>query len=613
MLQTRVIPPAEGAYQYPLLIKRLLMSGTRYEKTREIVYRDKLRYSYPILIERVARLANVLTAAGVKAGDTVAVMDWDSHRYLECMFAIPMIGAVIHTINVRLSPEQILYTMNHAEDRFVLVNSEFVGLYQAIAGQLTTVEKTLLLTDGPEKSADLPNLVGEYEQLLAAASTQYAFEDFDENSVATTFYTTGTTGNPKGVYFTHRQLVLHTMGVAVIMGSIDSVRLLGTSDVYMPITPMFHVHAWGLPYVATMLGLKQVYPGRYDPELLVELWRKEKVTFSHCVPTILQMLLNAKAAQGTDFGGWKIVIGGSALNRALYEASKAKGIQLTAAYGMSETGPLVSCAHLNEELLAGTEDERTSYRIKAGVPGPLVEAAIVDGDGNFLPADGETQGELVLRAPWLTEGYFNEPQKGAELWEGGWLHTGDVATLDGMGVIDIRDRIKDVIKTGGEWVSSLALEDLISRHPAVREVAVVGIPDPQWGERPFALLVVREGHAIEAKELKEHLKPFVEQGHLSKWAIPSQIALVTEIPKTSVGKLDKKRIRLDITEWQANNSTFLFRPCKHLLPCPKGHGRAHQASACLVKSEFSAILAVPAFAGLAKGPFQSGWRLQITL
>ena len=557
MLQTRIIPPADGAYQYPLLIKRLLMSGSRYEKTREIVYRDKLRYSYPTLNERIARLANVLTAAGVKAGDTVAVMDWDSHRYLECMFAVPMIGAVIHTINVRLSPEQILYTMNHAEDKFVLVNSEFVGLYQAIAGQLTTVENTILLTDAPEKTADLPNLIGEYEDLLATASTQYEFEDFDENSVATTFYTTGTTGNPKGVYFTHRQLVLHTMGVATIMGCIDSVRLLGTNDVYMPITPMFHVHAWGVPYAATMLGLKQVYPGRYDPELLVELWRKEKVTFSHCVPTILQMVLNAKAAQGTDFSGWKIIIGGSSLNRATYDAAKAKGIQLTAAYGMSETCPLISVAHLNDEMLAGSDDERITYRIKAGVPGVLVDAAIIDLDGNFLPADGESQGELVLRAPWLTEGYYREPEKGAELWAGGWLHTGDVATLDSMGVIDIRDRIKDVIKTGGEWVSSLALEDLISRHPAVREVAVVGIVDPQWGERPFALLVIREEHNIGAKELKEHLKPFVELGHINKWAIPSQIALVTEIPKTSVGKLDKKRIRLDIIEWQKTNSTFL--------------------------------------------------------
>ncbi|MDN5675249.1 MAG: fatty acid--CoA ligase [Pseudomonas sp.] len=557
MLQTRIIKPAEGAYDYPLLIKRLLMSGSRYEKTREIVYRDQLRLTYPQLNERIARLANVLTEAGVKAGDTVAVMDWDSHRYLECMFAIPMIGAVVHTINVRLSPEQILYTMNHAEDRVVLVNSDFVGLYQAIAGQLTTVDKTLLLTDGPDKTAELPGLVGEYEQLLAAASPRYDFPDFDENSVATTFYTTGTTGNPKGVYFTHRQLVLHTLAEASVTGSIDSVRLLGSNDVYMPITPMFHVHAWGIPYAATMLGMKQVYPGRYEPDMLVKLWREEKVTFSHCVPTILQMLLNCPNAQGQDFGGWKIIIGGSSLNRSLYQAALARGIQLTAAYGMSETCPLTSAAHLNDELQAGSEDERVTYRIKAGVPVPLVEAAIVDGDGNFLPADGETQGELVLRAPWLTMGYFKEPEKSEELWQGGWLHTGDVATLDGMGYIDIRDRIKDVIKTGGEWVSSLDLEDLISRHPAVREVAVVGVADPQWGERPFALLVVREGQAIDGKALKDHLKPFVEQGHINKWAIPSQIAVVTEIPKTSVGKLDKKRIRQDIVQWQASNSAFL--------------------------------------------------------
>ncbi|WP_043306917.1 fatty acid--CoA ligase [Pseudomonas sp. ML96] len=557
MLNTRVIPPTENANQAPLLIKRLLLSGSRYEKTREIVYRDLVRYSYATFNERVARLANVLSEAGVKAGDTVAVMDWDSHRYLECMFAIPMIGAVLHTINIRLSADQILYTMNHAEDRFVLVNSEFLPLYKAVEGQLTTVEKTILLTDGVEKTADLPNLVGEYEGLLAAASTQYDFADFDENSVATTFYTTGTTGNPKGVYFTHRQLVLHTLAEASVLGSLDSVRLLGTDDVYMPITPMFHVHAWGIPYVATMLGIKQVYPGRYDPELLVQLWQKEKVTFSHCVPTILQMVLNAKAGQGQDFGGWKIIIGGSALNRSLYEASKARGIQLTAAYGMSETCPLISCAHINEELKAGSEGEQITYRIKAGVPVPLVETALMGADGQLLPADGETQGELVLRAPWLTMGYFNEPQKSAELWEHGWLHTGDVATLDDFGFIDIRDRIKDVIKTGGEWLSSLELEDLISRHPAVREVAVVGVPDPQWGERPFALLVLRDGQSLDAKGLKEHLKPHVEQGSINKWAIPSQIALVTDIPKTSVGKLDKKRIRLDIAQWLEAGSAFL--------------------------------------------------------
>jgi fatty-acyl-CoA synthase len=557
MLQTRIIPPAANAYQYPLLIKRLLLSGVRYEKTREIVYRDTLRYSYATFNERVARLANALTTAGVKAGDTVAVMDWDSHRYLECMFAIPMLGAVLHTINIRLSPEQILYTMNHAEDKFVLVNSEFVPLYNGIAAQLTTVEKTLLLTDAEEKTAELPGLAGEYEQLLAAASPRYDFADFDENSVATTFYTTGTTGNPKGVYFTHRQLVLHTMAAASVLGSLDSVRLLGTNDVYMPITPMFHVHAWGMPYAATMLGIKQVYPGRYEPELLCKLIKDENVSFSHCVPTILQMLLSTPSAQGHNFDGLKMIIGGSALNRTLYDAAKARGIQLTAAYGMSETCPLISCAHINDELLAGSEDEQITYRIKAGVPVPLVEAAIMSADGSMLPADGESQGELVLRSPWLTQGYFREPEKGQELWEHGWLHTGDVATIDGMGFIEIRDRIKDVIKTGGEWISSLELEDLISRHPAVREVAVVGVADPQWGERPFALLVLCDEQALDAKGLKDHLKPYVEQGHINKWAIPSQIALVTEIPKTSVGKLDKKRIRLDIAQWQAAGCAFL--------------------------------------------------------
>ncbi|WP_205341121.1 fatty acid--CoA ligase [Denitrificimonas caeni] len=557
MLKTRILPSAKNAHAAPLLIKSLLLSGVRYESQREIVYRDQLRYSYATFVERVARLANVLTTMGVKAGDTVAVMDWDSHRYLECMFAVPMLGAVLHTINVRLSPQQILYTMNHAEDRFVLVNSEFAGLYAGLANSLTTVERTLLLADKDAESVELPDSVGEYEALLAAAQPSYAFAEFDENSVATTFYTTGTTGNPKGVYFTHRQLVLHTLAMASVVGSVDSVRLCGTNDVYMPITPMFHVHAWGMPYVATMLGLKQVYPGRYDPEFLVELWEREKVTFSHCVPTIVQMILGAKAAQGKDFKGWKLIIGGSALPRALYDAALAQGIQLTAAYGMSETCPLISCAMLNEQLQAASEDERTTYRIKAGIAVPMVEAALMDEEGQFLAHDGDQQGELVLRAPWLTQNYCREPEQGEALWEHGWMHTGDVATICEMGFIDIRDRIKDVIKTGGEWVSSLALEDLISRHPAVREAAVVGVPDPQWGERPFALIVLKTEQQLDARAIKEHLKPFVEQGLLNKWAIPVQVAVVTEIPKTSVGKLDKKRIRQDITQWQADASVFL--------------------------------------------------------
>ena len=549
MLNTRILPPTEQAHSTPLLIKNLLLSGVRYEASQEIVYRDISRYDYATFNQRICRLANALTQAGVKAGDTVAVMDWDSHRYLECMFAVPMIGAVLHTINVRLSPEQILYTMNHADDAMVLVNSEFLPLYQAIESQLTTVTATILLTDGEDRTADLRGFVGEYEQLLAAADSTYEFADFDENSVATTFYTTGTTGNPKGVYFTHRQLVLHTLTQAGMLNGLGHEQLLSNRDVYMPITPMFHVHAWGMPYTATMLGVKQVYPGRYDPELLVQLMQREQVTYSHCVPTILQMLLNAKAAQGYDFGGVKIIIGGSALTRGLYEAAGARGIRLSGAYGMSETCPLISAGYNNLQIEAGSEDEQISYKIKAGVPVPLVEARLMDEQGGFLPHDGHTQGELVLRAPWLTQGYFKEPEKSQELWAHGWMHTGDVATIDHTGSIDIRDRIKDVIKTGGEWLSSLELESLISLHPAVRDVAVVGVPDPRWDERPFALLVVKPGEEMSATVLAAHLQPFVEEGRINKWAVPTQIAVVDEIPKTSVGKLDKKRIRVDAVGW----------------------------------------------------------------
>ena len=549
MLNTRILKPTDEAHSTPLLIKNLLLSGQRYERTQEIIYRDISRYDYTTFNERVCRLANALTKAGVKAGDTVAMMDWDSHRYLECMFAVPMLGAIMHTINVRLSPDQILYTMNHAEDNVVLINSEFLPIYKAIENDLTTVTTTILLTDEESKEADLPGLAGEYEQLLAAAEASYDFADFDENSVATTFYTTGTTGNPKGVYFTHRQLVLHTLAQATSLGALDSVRMLGNRDVYMPITPMFHVHAWGIPYTATLLGIKQVYPGRYEPELLVKLIKDHGVTFSHCVPTILQMVLNADGAKDFDFGGMRVIIGGSALNRTLYETALGKGMQLSAAYGMSETCPMISAGYINLELEAGSEDDRAAHRIKAGVPGPLVEAQIIDTEGNMLPKDGKTQGELVLRAPWLTQAYFREPEKSNELWEGGWMHTGDVATIDPMGFIDIRDRIKDVIKTGGEWLSSLELEDLISRNARIKEVAVVGIPDPRWDERPFALVVPAAGQNVTAVTLCEHLEPFVDEGRINKWAIPTQIAVVQEIPKTSVGKLDKKRIRGEIAQW----------------------------------------------------------------
>ncbi|WP_027856557.1 fatty acid--CoA ligase [Marinobacterium jannaschii] len=542
-MNTKIIKPAANAYQYPLLIKSLLLSGKRYEPNNEIVYSDVIRYDYRTFYQRVCRLANMLTDLGVQAGDTVAVMDWDSHRYLEAYFAVPMMGAVLHHVNIRLSPDQIAYTINHADDSLVLVHEDFLAIAESIQAELPNVRGYIQLTDEEGCSSTTLNTLGEYEQLLQKAGAEYDFPDFDENSVATTFYTTGTTGSPKGVYFTHRQLVLHTLNGAATLGLYEGQPLLRSDDVYMPMTPMFHVHAWGVPYIATMLGVKQVYPGRYEPNKLVKLFREEGVTFSHGVPTVLQMILNSAEAETTDLSGWKLLTGGSAPTLALAEQMAQRGILFHTGYGMSETCPLLSTTYLRQAERQLTMDKQMPERIKTGVPIGLVDLRIVDTDGNELPHDGETMGEIVVRTPWLTQGYYKEPQKGEELWENGWLHTGDVASIDTDGVIEIKDRIKDVIKTGGEWVSSLELENLISQHEQVAEVAVVGIPDEKWGERPCAMIVPVAGAEIDGQTLKQHLTQFVESGQINKWAIPQQISIVTEIPKTSVGKINKKVIR----------------------------------------------------------------------
>jgi fatty-acyl-CoA synthase len=544
MLNTKIIAPAPDAYIYPLLVKSLLLSGQRYEAEQEIVYADKMRYNYRTLNQRICRLANALTAAGVKAGDTVAVLDWDSHRYLECFFAVPMLGAVLHTVNVRLSPEQILYTMNHAEDTLVLVHDDFLPLIEQLHDRLSTVDGYIQISDESSPSTTLP-ILGGYEQLLSDAAPVYNFPDFDENSVATVFYTTGTTGDPKGVYFSHRQLVLHTLNAVGTLGAYQGVPSLRSDDVYMPITPMFHVHAWGLPYVATLMGIKQVYPGKYEPNRLVRLHQKEQVTFSHCVPTVLQMILSCPDAAMADFSGWKMLLGGSALTLGLAGQAAGRGISLYSGYGMSETCPLLCTTYLRVEERNLHMDSQLPLRVRTGVPLPMVSLKIIDANGHDVANDGESLGEVVVRAPWLSQGYLKEPEKGAELWQGGWLHTGDLASIDARGVVEIKDRIKDVIKTGGEWISSLELENLISEHAAVISVAVVGVPDEQWGERPIAYVVHDPDKSIDQKDIERHLQSFIDAGKINKWAIPKIIKFVKDIPRTSVGKVNKKRIRED--------------------------------------------------------------------
>lgn len=544
-MSDHLITRTESAYTYPLLIKNLLSCPLVSCPDQEIVYRDQIRYNYTQLHERICRLANALIDMGVKYGDTVAVMDWDSHRYLECFFAVPMIGAVLHTVNVKLSPEQILYTIDHAEDDILLIHSDFVPIVEQIKGRISTVRDYILLKDCDDVVDSHIPFSNDYERWLDKASPIAQFDDFDENTRATTFYTTGTTGMPKGVYFSHRQLVLHTMGNLAALGTPQTQGRMHQGDVYMPITPMFHVHAWGLPYVATALGVKQVYPGKYSPDVLLGLIEREKVTFSHCVPTILHMIFNSPNIDQFDLSCWKVLIGGSAMSKVLCSAALERGIDIFTGYGMSETCPILSLAHLDAEMLQLDREQQVEYRCKTGRPMPLVDLRVVNEQMEDVAEGTQNSGEIVVRAPWLTQGYLKDTRNSEKLWQGGYLHTGDVANRDHRGYIKITDRTKDVIKSGGEWISSLELEDIFSNHSAVAEVAVIAQPDEKWGERPLALVVIKEDaeHPPSKKELIALLHEYTDTGVVSKQVILTRVKFVDVIDKTSVGKVNKKRLR----------------------------------------------------------------------
>ena len=523
---------------FPLLIKHLLASGVRRSPEQEIVYADRLRMTYREFDARVHRLAAGLASLGIGPGDTVGVMDWDSHRYLECFFAVPMMGAALHTINARLSPEQVLYTINHAEDDVILVNSEFVPLLEQIRHGVRPGKRLVLMDDRGEAFATTLAFAADYEGLLAGASERFDFPDLDEDTRATISYTTGTTGNPKGVAFSHRQIVLHTLA---LRGALAGAGQFADDDVYMPITPMFHVHAWGLPYVATLAGVKQVYPGRYVPERLVELVRTERVSLSHCVPTILQAVLEQAVSKDVDLAGWTVIVGGTALAQSLARRALDAGVDILAGYGMSETGPVLTLSRPRMQNWSSADQRRA--RCSAGHPIPMVEIRIVDGAGTDVPHDGVATGEVVVRAPWLADSYLGDEAGSAKLWEGGWLHTGDIGTIGADGTLCITDRIKDVIKSGGEWISSLQIEDLLLQHATVAEAAVIGVPDPKWTERPFAVIVLKHGHAMDERGVKAHLAVFAAAGTISRFGVPDRIVFVDALPRTSVGKVDKKLLR----------------------------------------------------------------------
>ena len=535
------------AYAFPLLIKQLLVTPIAQRSRKEIVYRDRVRFGYPKLVERIGRLGSALSKLGVGFGSTVAVLDWDSNRYLESYFAVPMLGATLMKTNVRLSPEQIAYTLDHSEAETLLVNVDFLPVMQQILPQLPRVKRIVCMSDDGAIPQGLA-WVGEYEALLADADPAHEFADFDENTRATLYYTTGTTGAPKGVYFSHRQLVLHCLTVLATVSQAAENGRFTRNDVYMPLTPMFHAHAWGYPYIATLGGWKQVYPGRYEPSMLVKLVKTEGVTYSHCVPTVLGMVLGAPEAQGADFGGWKVLIGGGALSRTLCQAALERNIDIYCGYGMSESCPLLTLAQIKtdgvESLTAAERAEREiDIRMTPGMPILLSQVRIVDELMQPLPADGHSAGEVVVRAPYLTQGYLKNEEAGAKLWHGGWMHTGDIGCFDEDGYLHLLDRQKDVIKSGGEWISSIEVENLITQHPAVQEVAVIGVVDAKWGERPLALVVLRPGMKLAPQALRDDLMARARGGAISTYAVPERYVFVDELSKTSVGKLNKKHLR----------------------------------------------------------------------
>ncbi len=495
---------------------------------------SRTRASYGELAERIDRVAGGLVARGIGEGDRVATFAWNNQEHVELYTAVPAMGAVIHTLNIRLFPEQLAYVINHGQDRIIFVDDSLVPLLERVVDQLDSVELFVVMGDGDTGRLDP---VVRYEDFLAQAEPIDGYPQLDERAAAMLCYTSGTTGNPKGVMYSHRSLLLH----ALSSGLADS---LGVSarDRVLPIVPQFHANAWGLVHASCLMGASLVMPHRFlQAAPLAGLIESEQVTMSGAVPTIwMDLLRYLDAHPEADLSSLKTVVcGGSAVPRSLMQPLEERhGISLIHAWGMTETSPLGSVAHPP----AGTEgEERWGYRLSQGKVAPLVEARIVADDGAIAPWDGVSTGELQVRGPWIAAAYFGDPEGSAEKFSDGWLRTGDVASIDSRGFIRISDRTKDIIKSGGEWISSVELENELMAHPSVVEAAVVAMPDERYTERPLGCIVTEAD--VSVAELRDHLRDRV-----AKWWIPDTFAFVEEIPKTSVGKFDKKVLRRQLAE-----------------------------------------------------------------
>jgi fatty-acyl-CoA synthase len=522
---------------YQLTVRAMLRHAEALHGRKSIVSRrpDKTyhRYTYRDMAERARRLAVVLADLGVRDGERVATLAWNHHEHLEAYFGIPACGAVLHTLNLRLHPDDLTYIVNHAEDRVVLVDDVLLPVWERVRERVGVEHVVVIPTSG----RPVPDGMLDYERLLAAADVdRFTEPDLNERQAAAMCYTSGTTGRPKGVLYSHRAIALHSL-----VSAARDVMDLSEADVLVPVVPMFHANAWGLPFTCTLLGATQVYPGPHlDPASLLELCQAERATVAAGVPTIwlglLQLLDQNPGAY--DLRLRTLIVGGQAAPRSMIEAFQERhGLTVLHAWGMTEMAPLGTVSRLTGDLREASPEEQYAYRAKQGQPAPFIEIR-ARGDGGFVPWDGATMGELEVRGPWVASAYHNSTDENDRFTDDGWLRTGDMVTIDPRGYVEITDRTKDVIKSGGEWISSVALENALMGHPAVAEAAVIAVPHPKWGERPLAVVVLKEGHTATAQELLSYL-----ERDFARWWIPDGVEFVTEIPRTSVGKFRKSALR----------------------------------------------------------------------
>ena len=523
----------------PLLISSLIEFAALNHGDEEIVSRSVEgpihRYTYTDCLSRSRQLAKALTKLGVEESDRIGTLAWNGYRHLEIYYGVSGMGAVCHTINPRLFAEQIIYIINHAEDKYIFIDLTFVPLIEKLADQLPKVKGFVIMTDEAHMpETGLPNVIC-YETLMASADDDYPWPVFDERTASSLCYTSGTTGNPKGVLFSHRSTVLHSYAICIP----DGLGLCNLETI-LPVVPMFHVNAWGIPYAAAMCGAKMVMPGaRMDGEALYELMENEAVTLSAGVPTIWMMLLAYMKENNKKFTTMKrTAIGGAAAPRAMIETfEKDYNVNVIHAWGMTEMSPLGTACNLKKKHAGLSLDEKIELSLKQGRAVYGVDMKIVDGTGKELPWDGEAFGNLLVRGPWITSGYF-KGEGGDAVDEDNWFDTGDVATIDADGYMQITDRSKDVIKSGGEWISSIDVENEAVGCPGIAEAAVIAVSHPKWDERPLLLAVREQGAAVTKDDVIDHLR-----GALAKWQLPDDVIFVDELPHTATGKILKTKLR----------------------------------------------------------------------